>query len=273
MTKGIHMTVKMIIEVDKYKYIMGDMHDVISAEDKERFITAVDNDDIETQIVISKKYGFTAIPDANYGITKDYINKITSLKINEAEKKLELIELLFNNMEEGIINTQTQDVQNKATSISDLINLEMYHKEKNSKKHISNSIDILDDAISLLKFAGCNYTAKNLAILLAREYKRILTHELNQKMNEKRIIHQDRSKAGKGNTNKHKESALKIAKETWDLYPNASQEGMADELYRYFRDKRRDNPTSGAIKTWLSESGLNPKGVKKNRDFTLVINT
>lgn len=125
---------------------------------------------------------------------------------------------------------------------------------------------------AILEVLGFERLAKQMRKLFSELLTENFMSGIREDAYAKKIISQDRSKAGKGNINPHKNAAIKIAKDTWDKYPNASQGGMTDELYHYFRKKRKDNPASGAIKSWLAESGLNPNVKPKNRDFTLVIN-
>lgn len=117
---------------------------------------------------------------------------------------------------------------------------------------------------------------ERLAKQMRKLYSEILTETFMSGVREeayaKKIISDDRRKAGKGNTSRHKVTALKIAKDTWEKYPYASQNAIADELYIHFRDKWKDNPGTKAITGWLSESKMNPDCKPKNRDFKLIIN-
>lgn len=82
----------------------------------------------------------------------------------------------------------------------------------------------------------------------------------------------EKSKAKKGKTNRHHDSALKIAMDTWGEYPNASLAGMTEEIHAHLRSKWNDTPTAETIKSWLKKSNLYPDAKPKNRDFKLVIN-
>ncbi|EDF8222692.1 TPA: hypothetical protein I8627_000244 [Citrobacter freundii] len=87
----------------------------------------------------------------------------------------------------------------------------------------------------------------------------------------KKIISEDRSKAKKGKTNKHHTEALRIAKDTWEKYPNASLAGLSEEIYAHLHKQWNDLPVAGTIKTWLQDSGMNPDVKPKNRNFKLVL--
>lgn len=125
---------------------------------------------------------------------------------------------------------------------------------------------------AILEVLGFERLAKQMRKLYSELLTETLMAEVREDAYAKKIISEDRSKAGKGNTSRHKEVALRIAKDTWMEYPNASQAGMIDELFAYFRKDRNDNPSSGAIRDWLTQSGLNPGGKGKNRNFKLIIN-
>ncbi|EEE1292856.1 hypothetical protein CB343_002294 [Salmonella enterica subsp. diarizonae] len=85
-------------------------------------------------------------------------------------------------------------------------------------------------------------------------------------------IKNEKSKAKKGKTNRHHDSALKIAMCTWYKYPNASLAGMTEEIHAHLRSKWNDTPAAETIKSWLKKSNLYPDAKPKNRDFKLVIN-
>lgn len=85
-------------------------------------------------------------------------------------------------------------------------------------------------------------------------------------------IKNEKSKAKKGKTNRHHDSALKIAMCTWYKYPNASLAGMTEEIHAHLRSKWNDTPAAETIKSWLKKSNLYPNAKPKNRDFKLVIN-
>ncbi|EJQ1718021.1 hypothetical protein R2X83_003746 [Salmonella enterica] len=85
-------------------------------------------------------------------------------------------------------------------------------------------------------------------------------------------IKNEKITARKGKVNRHHDSALKIAMNTWAKYPNASLAGMTEEIHAYLRSKWNDTPTTETIKSWLKKSNLYPDAKPKNRDFKLIIN-
>lgn len=125
---------------------------------------------------------------------------------------------------------------------------------------------------AILEVFGFERLAKQMRKLYSELLTETFMSEIREDAYAKKVISDDRRKAGKGNTSRHKVTALKIAKDTWEKYPFASQNAMAEELYIHFRGKWKDNPGNKAITGWLSESRMNPDCKPKNRDFKLVIN-
>ncbi|EEJ3565015.1 hypothetical protein AA437_001535 [Salmonella enterica subsp. enterica] len=79
------------------------------------------------------------------------------------------------------------------------------------------------------------------------------------------------SKGGKGRTSCHKDTALKIAADTWGNVPGASMESLSRKIHEYLNKKHRGIPEPGTIKTWLKNSGLNPDYTPKTKDYDLVV--
>jgi len=130
--------------------------------------------------------------------------------------------------------------------------------------------DILKAAI-IFEVLGFNRLADQLRERYAILVSENLLKSVRDIANVKKIISEDRSKAKKGKTNRHKSTALSIACNTWKKYPNASLPGLSAEIYAHLRNKWNDVPVVGTIERWLKESGMNPKSPQKNRDFKLVI--
>ncbi|ECG2981501.1 hypothetical protein EWG90_05970 [Salmonella enterica subsp. enterica serovar Derby] len=125
---------------------------------------------------------------------------------------------------------------------------------------------------AILELLGFDMLARKLRAQCGEAFAKMI---MAQKINEsyvKKIISEDRSKARKGKTNRHYDSALRIAMDTWDKYPNASLAGMTEEIHSHLRSKWNDTPTAETIKSWLKKSNLYPDAKPKNRDFKLVIN-
>lgn len=96
---------------------------------------------------------------------------------------------------------------------------------------------------------------------------------LRQLEHAKKVISEDRRKARKGKTNRHRITALKIASDTWGKYPNASLAGLSEDIYFHLKKLWKDVPVVGTVEKWLKESGLNPDVRPKNRNFELILLT
>lgn len=145
-------------------------------------------------------------------------------------------------------------------------------------EEMSNVLDYKDSGLSdILKSAAILEVMgfERLAVQMRRRYAELFIETLMSGVREeaytKKIISEDRSKAKKGKTNKHHTEALRIAKDTWDKYPNASLAGLTEEIYAHLHRKWNDLPVAGTIKTWLQDSGMNPDVKPKNRNFKLVV--
>ncbi|EBI5288646.1 hypothetical protein DPO21_21170, partial [Salmonella enterica] len=126
----------------------------------------------------------------------------------------------------------------------------------------------LINAFMFFKLFGCKEQARMLIEIMTELYSMDkVAHKLVDAS-----IRYEKSKAKKGKTNRHHDSALRIAMDTWGEYPNASLAGMTEEIHAHLRSKWNDTPTAETIKLWLKKSNLYPDAKPKNRDFKLVIN-
>lgn len=134
--------------------------------------------------------------------------------------------------------------------------------------HVHDSTVALHYAYFALEAAGCSAWAKRITKIIPIISSMDETGEAFARMR----LRESKAKGGKAKVNRHKKEALEIAVKTWEKYPNASLQGLSDELYSYLRGKWKDCPASGSIREWLQYSKLSPAydGVK-NRDFSLVI--
>ncbi|MGO3014658.1 MAG: hypothetical protein ACTID4_14945 [Hafnia alvei] len=67
--------------------------------------------------------------------------------------------------------------------------------------------------------------------------------------------------------NKNKTLAVKIIKDTWDKYPEASQTRMQETLHEYFKG----SVSKSTLLRWIKETGIKPIKGKKSKTFSLVI--
>ncbi|OMQ23698.1 hypothetical protein [Serratia oryzae] len=257
--------------------IINDLVSKMSEEEANEYISYIHNQDSDGINSIVKKYGYMFVkPISNiisehnvddlFGGREDIIIPALMSSFSNAAKRVK---------EERKFSKEKS--VNQVDSISELRELDKRINNKESANHymktlFNEEINVMLKAKMILESAGCDYISSELDDIINKTTINLILTKPIENMKKKEIISEDRRKAGKGNISPHKFMAVKIAADTWEKYPNASQEGLVDEIFLYFRKKWNDNPSSGAIKGWLSESGLNPKVKPKNRKFTLVIN-
>ncbi|MGJ7261937.1 hypothetical protein [Morganella morganii] len=246
--------------------------DKMTEEDRALLHSAMTCGDIGVQSELAKKYDFICIPNINnQKLDDEFVDSLLDCDSDKALSKRDVINKIIN---QGLKSAQFE--VDSYDSISDLVKHDTHIK---NSQNINGFLEISADknivtliqAYILLRGAGCNYVSDKIFSLCNEYMSNIFLSEFDEKLQRKITISNERSKAGKGNTSKYKESALKIAKDTWDVYPNATQEGMTDELFHYFRGKRTDNPAVSTIRAWLSASKMNPQNDIKNRKFNLII--
>ncbi|EGW7922120.1 hypothetical protein JGX56_004744, partial [Salmonella enterica] len=137
---------------------------------------------------------------------------------------------------------------------------------------LGEDISMLMRSAVIMDIIGCMQLKKYLTELSSKMMLNTVLANISMAQAKKDIISQDRSNAKKGKTNRHHDSALRIAMYTWGEYPNASLAGMTEEIHAHLRSKWNDTPTAETIKSWLKKSNLYPDAKPKNRDFKLVIN-
>lgn len=123
-------------------------------------------------------------------------------------------------------------------------------------------------ALYIMGFRELSATVHKMAISssILKCYEEELA-DIKHQIKQKKIT----SKGGKGRTSRHKDTALKIAADTWGNVPNASMESLSVKIYEYLNQKYRGVPVPGTIKVWLKESGLNPNQSPKVKDYEVVV--
>lgn len=246
--------------------------DKMTEDDRALLHSAMTCGDVGVQADLAKKYGFICVPNINnYKFDSEFIDSLLDC---DTEKAINNRDIFYKIIISGLSGAQLE--VNSFNSINELVEHDSYIKKNNNVNKIfeeasDKNIVTLYQAYILLKGAGCDYVADKIYSLCIEHISSKFLSELDNKLQRKITISNDRRNAGKGNISKYKERALQIAKDTWGVYPNATQEGMTEELFHYFRGKRTDNPAASTIRVWLSASKLNPKNDIKDRKFKLII--
>ncbi|EAN8506669.1 hypothetical protein GNM54_14050 [Salmonella enterica] len=246
----------------------------MSDDEKKEYLKALFDVDYRKLNEIHYRYGYSfPTPVSGWMGDEEAQNIANTLSESDIKNSVDLIpDSLLNLSRLG-----KSSLNNANEVLKELHSLDINYKENiAANQFLSESLG--DDALTVFKaytladVAGCNNLKKD----LFRLYLKLTYNSYNDKalslINERRIISKNRSKAKKGKTNRHHDSALRIAMDTWDKYPNASLAGMTEEIHSHLRSKWNDTPTAETIKLWLKKSNLYPDVTPKNRDFKLVIN-
>ena len=123
-------------------------------------------------------------------------------------------------------------------------------------------------ALYIMGFRDLSAAVHKMALVysISEHYKGDVA-DIKHQIKQKKIT----SKGGKGRTSCHKDTALKIAADTWGNVPHASMESLSFKIYEYLNRNYRGVPVPGTIKEWLKASGLNPEQSPKVRDYELVV--
>lgn len=150
----------------------------------------------------------------------------------------------------------------------------------NSKEYVNAVLHGIygENAATIVKAAiiadliGCLYLRNDLMVLFDSMVENAHNSKAMDIFKKKKVISEDRSSAKKGKTNRHHASAIKIASDTWEKYPNASLAGLSEDISAHLRKTWKDVPVAGTVEKWLKDSGLNPDVKPKNRSYELIIN-
>jgi|APAga8741243855_1050100.scaffolds.fasta_scaffold00051_43 uncharacterized protein YrzB (UPF0473 family) len=150
----------------------------------------------------------------------------------------------------------------------------------NSKEYVNAVLHGIygENAATIVKAAiiadliGCLYLRNDLMVLFNSMVENAHNSKAMDIFKKKKVISEDRSSAKKGKTNRHHASAIKIASDTWEKYPNASLAGLSEDISAHLRKTWKDVPVAGTVEKWLKDSGLNPDVKPKNRSYELIIN-
>ncbi|EAA5439399.1 hypothetical protein B6440_13565 [Salmonella enterica] len=251
-----------------------DLTNKMTEEDKISFHEACVYGDDKKRDVLSKKYGYMYIPYVGDLFDKDLSDNIVKLNLKFADK---LKEDFNKEPKKDNLRYCKIPIDNYKDLIEEARSRENYFNSGNRSMQIYDAflgedISMLMRSAVIMDIIGCMQLKKYLTELSSKMMLNTVLANISMAQAKKDIISQDRSNAKKGKTNRHHDSALRIAMYTWGEYPNASLAGMTEEIHAHLRSKWNDTPTAETIKSWLKKSNLYPDAKPKNRDFKLVIN-
>ncbi|EKN6064511.1 TPA: hypothetical protein ACPZOZ_001414 [Yersinia enterocolitica] len=135
-----------------------------------------------------------------------------------------------------------------------------------------DGISELAKVAEILNVLGLKRSSTTILAMLAKLIYSEMKKPINDEVTRRVIISERNRVAGKGNVNKNKELVIKIAKNTWEQYPNASLGGLRDEIYEHLtRNNITSRPSMATINDWLKKSEFRPSSKKTNRTFVLII--
>lgn len=251
-----------------------ELTDKMTEEDKISFYEACVYGDDKKRDFLSKKYGYMYIPYVGDLFDKNLSDSIVKLNLKILDKIKEDFE---KESEKDSIRECKIPIDNYKDLIEEARNRENYLNSGNLTMQIYDAflgedISILMRSAVIMDVIGCMQLKKYLTELSSKMAFDTVFANIAMAQEKKETISQDRSNAKKGKTNRHHDSALRIAMDTWDKYPNASLAGMTEEIHAHLHSKWNDTPTAETIKAWLKKSNLYPDAKPKNRNFTLIIN-
>ena len=135
---------------------------------------------------------------------------------------------------------------------------------------MSDCVRALHYSFLLLEVHECPHWSKKIlqvmAVVEAMNAATVKYTEIKKK--------EEKSLAAKNRVSRHKGTSLRIAADTWAVYPNASRAGMADKIREYILSIPGSKPVPNIERfdDWLKESGLCPNVKIRNRNFQLIIN-
>ena len=100
----------------------------------------------------------------------------------------------------------------------------------------------------------------------ANNLRRKLYYRIEPKLQDK-FVKANLQEIAKKTRNPHRDSALKIAKATWQKYPGASLGQMCEKIRSYFNNEI----SIDTLKRGIKSAGIRPKSPKERKSFSLVI--
>jgi hypothetical protein len=194
---------------------------------------------------------------------KSFIDKCSS-SVGDGENYT----MCFSSKEGGSLSyddIQKIDLDKRYSIATKLLDDDGFFKEGDG---VGKNIHKATRVLYILGFRELAATVNKISVeyFLSNEYQDKIT-SITHQIEHKKLS----SKGGKGRVSRHKEAALKIAADTWELVPGASMSTLARKIYEHLNEKYRGLPEPSTIEKWLSDSGLNPKFTPKTKDYKIVV--
>lgn len=254
--------------------------DKMEGEDKTAFYQAILDEDVDAQHNILKKYNYAMITPVENRMSDNDAEVLASVLLKNGDGFYNEMNKLFESESkkywagEERMNTLPLDQHEKILNHARELQFSFNSKsDLNTVLHGvygENTTTIIKAAI-IADLIGCLDLRNDLMTLFHSMVSNAQDSKATELFKRKRVISEDRSLAKKGKTNRHHETAVKIASDTWGKYPNASLAGLSEDIASHLRMLWKDVPVAGTIEKWLKDSGLNPDVKPKNRNYKLII--
>lgn len=241
--------------------------------EKGELLTILNNQDWDKLSDICERFGFKILMPPEEQLSDDSAEFMTKMMAKGFD-----VNAMFSELG-GLIGTDRKSnipLDDYELIVKEVRRLDCFmYSDKNTDNAMSSYMG--KDVLTVLKaflvadIAGCDNLKQDLLKLHAKLYSAEYLRKANDLHNKRKIISEDRSKAKKGKTSKHSDTALRIASNTWKKYPNASMAGLSEEIYIHIKPKWNDKLALGTVYDWLKASGMNPDVKPKNRNFKLVL--
>lgn len=244
--------------------------ELMSEEDLYLFIKSIYEDDIETSMQLSEKYGYMYLPKLE--ISEITASEMINGDINTISKIYERIKKYTTFSDDSLERLFDDKYSNVeiAKNINELIELD---KKINIPSKAFEIIDVvlsekirdLTIAVEVLYKSGCTTTAKKIFKILINEYNNLLLSNVDKLVNERLIVSERARNNGLQNEHKDKQEIIEVIKKTWNKYPAMSQEQMTKQVMEHYKVSK------SALLGWIKKHKLKPSKPKKYTSGKLVI--
>ncbi|WP_420065041.1 hypothetical protein [Pectobacterium colocasium] len=254
--------------------------DKMSDDDKLNFYQAIIDRDKESESEILKKYNYAAVTPVENIMSDEDAEALANSLLKDDNGVFNEI----NNIFESSSKKHWSNIERMNTLSLDQHEKILNHARElqssfNSKEHINDVLHAIygENAATIVKAAiiadliGCLDLRNDLMVLFISMIENAHNSKAMDIFKKKKVISEDRSSAKKGKTNRHHDTAIKIASDTWGKYPNASLAGLSEDISSHLKKVWKDVPVAGTVEKWLKDSGLNPDVKPKNRNYELII--
>lgn len=254
--------------------------DKMSDDDKLDYYQAILYGDKESEREILKKYNYVVITPVENIMSDEEAEALASSLLKDENGIFNEINKIFESSSKKHLSNaermntlpldQHEKILNHARELQSSFNSKEYVNAVLHGICGENAATIIKAAI-IADLIGCLDLRNDLMVLFISMIEKAYNSKAMDIFKKKKVISEDRRSAKKGKTNRHHDTAIKIASDTWGKYPNASLAGLSEDISAHLKKVWKDVPVAGTVEKWLKDSGLNPDVKPKNRNYELII--